>query len=422
MQEYERRFEVWFDNLQFVKDYNAKHTSHQLGMTPFADLTHEEWKSKVLGYRPELKRAFLNKTSASSSSIRDDPTPLPKEVDWRTKGAVGPVKNQMLCGSCWAFSTTGSIEGINAIVTGQFKSISEQQLVDCDTTQDNGCHGGLMDYAFEFIVQNGGIDTEDDYPYLGEDNTCDPGRNGRHVVTIDGYEDVPPYDEVALKKAVAKQPVSVAIEADQRAFQLYVSGVFDDVECGTSLNHGVVVVGYGVDFNGTHHMPHWLVRNSWGEEWGDGGYIKLRRDVSAAEGQCGIAMQASYPIKKGPNPPEPPPSPPAPPPAPPGPQPVDCDGTVECPAGSTCCCMRDFFGFCFTWACCPLPEATCCDDLEHCCPSDLPVCDVDEGTCSAGEKGSYSGVTIPMVKKQPAMKKKRPWWGPFRPRGAVAAT
>jgi len=332
---------------------------------------------------------------------------------------VAEVKNQQMCGACWAFSATGAIEGINAIVTGKLLSASEQELVDCDTAMDHGCHGGLMDYAFDFVVNNGGIDTEADYPYSGEDGQCEPNRLGRHVITIDGFEDVPANDEAALLKAVANQPVSVAIEADQRAFQLYVGGVFDDEACGTALNHGVLAVGYGVHANGTHEVPYWLIKNSWGPEWGDGGYIRLRRGVAAQEGQCGVAMQASYPIKKGPNPPEPPPAPPAPPPAPPGPQPVDCDETVQCPPDSTCCCMRDFFGFCFTWACCPMPEATCCDDHEHCCPSDLPVCDVDQGTCSAGE-GGVGGLTVPMRRKVPAERKERPWWGPFRPlRGII---
>ena len=286
-------------------------------MTPFADLSHEEWKSKVLGYRPELRTTL----KTPSPTFRYADAVPAKEIDWRTKNAVTEVKNQQLCGSCWAYSSTGAIEGINAIVTGELRSLSEQQLVDCDIALDNGCHGGLMDYAFDFVIANGGMDTEIDYPYVGEDGVCDPSRNNRHVVTIDGYEDVPQNDEKALLRAVSHQPVSVAIEADQRAFQLYVAGVFDDEECGTSLNHGVLAVGYGTDYNGTHHIPYWLVKNSWGPEWGDKGYIKLRRGVLASEGLCGVAMQASYPIKKGANPPEPPPAPPSPPPAhPPRPQ------------------------------------------------------------------------------------------------------
>jgi KDEL-tailed cysteine endopeptidase len=414
-QEYEHRLAVWLDNLRFAHEYNQRHTSHWLGMGPFADLTHEEWKQHALGYRPELKPFRLHE-QRSFQYANVDLEALPKEVDWRKKNAVAEVKNQKLCGSCWAFSATGAIEGINAIVTGDLRSLSEQELVDCDTAQDHGCHGGLMDFAFEFVKENGGIDTEKDYPYTAEDGTCDISRKKRHVVTIDGYEDVPPNDEASLRRAVAHQPVSVAIEADQRAFQLYVGGVFDDDACGTALNHGVLVVGYGMEHNGTHEVPYWLVKNSWGPQWGDKGYIRLLRNVGSVQGQCGVAMQASYPIKKGPNPPEPPPAPPTPPPAPPGPQPVDCDGTVQCPPDSTCCCMRDFFGFCFTWACCPLPEATCCDDHEHCCPSDLPVCDTESGQCTAGEGlgADEEARSVPMVAKVPAQRKARDAWGPWR--------
>ena len=150
------------------------------------------------------------------------------------------------------------------------------------------------------------------------------------------------------------------------------------------------------------------------------GYIKLVRNLGA-EGQCGIAMQASFPIKKGPNPPEPPPEPPGPqPPVPPEPQPVACDDTTQCPPDNTCCCMREFFGFCFTWACCPLPRATCCEDQQHCCPEDLPVCDTVAGRCLANAGAGFEG-SVPLVKKQPATHVPRDWWGPFRPRRVNAA-
>ncbi|RQW15005.1 hypothetical protein EHS17_16055, partial [Rhodobacteraceae bacterium CH30] len=188
----------------------------------------------------------------------------PEFVDWREKGAVAVVKDQGSCGSCWAFSTTGAVEGINQIVTGDLISVSEQELVDCDTSYNQGCNGGLMDYAFEFIIKNGGIDTEEDYPYTGRDGRCDATRKNAKVVSIDGYEDVPLNDESALKKAVSNQPIAVAIEAGGREFQFYTSGIFTG-SCGTELDHGVLAVGYGSEGG----KDYWIVKNSWGAEWGE---------------------------------------------------------------------------------------------------------------------------------------------------------
>ncbi|KAK4772335.1 hypothetical protein SAY86_014110 [Trapa natans] len=300
LEERERRFDIFKDNLRFIDEHNsaAPNRSYRLGLNKFADLTNEEYRAVFLGTRSDPKRRVMKARVAGSRYAVRAGDHLPVAVDWRTRGAVNPVKNQGSCGSCWAFSTVAAVEGINQIVTGELISLSEQELVDCDRRYNSGCSGGLMDYAFQFIISNGGMDTELDYPYNGVDERCDRSRVNSKVVSIDGYEDVPPSDEKALKKAVAHQPVSVAIEASGRAFQLYESGVFTG-ECGSQLDHGVVVVGYGTEDG----VDYWMVRNSWGPDWGEEGYIKMERNVKGyCSGKCGIAAMPSYPVKRSPNP------------------------------------------------------------------------------------------------------------------------
>lgn len=364
--EKEKRFDIFKDNLRFIDEHNAQNLSFKLGLNRFADLTNEEYRSKYLGTKISGKKRISQRYAPR---LGDD---LPESVDWRKKGAVVGVKDQGSCGSCWAFSTISAVEGINKIVTGDLISLSEQELVDCDTSYNEGCNGGLMDYAYEFIINNGGIDSEEDYPYKAYDSKCDQYRKNARVVTIDSYEDVPVNDEKALQTAVANQPVAVAIEGGGRAFQLYDSGIFTGA-CGTSLDHGVTAVGYGTEDG----KDYWIVRNSWGSNWGEAGYIRMERNLEGTStGKCGIAMEASYPIKKGQNPPNPGPSPPSPvkPPA-------VCDNYYSCPESNTCCCLFQWGNYCFSWGCCPLEGATCCDDHYSCCPNEYPVCDVNAGTC-----------------------------------------
>lgn len=183
-------------------------------------------------------------------------------------------------------------EGINQLTTGKLISLSEQELVSCDTKgQDQGCEGGFMEDGFDFIVNNNGITTEANYPYTAADDSCNKQKEASHVAKITGYESVPVNSEKELLKAVANQPVSVSIDAGESAFQFYSSGVFTGA-CGTYLDHGVTAVGYGTTSDGTKY---WLVKNSWGTSWGEEGYIRMQRDIDAKEGLCGIAMDSSYP-------------------------------------------------------------------------------------------------------------------------------
>ncbi|EER88858.1 ervatamin-B [Sorghum bicolor] len=302
------RLEVFRDNLRYIDAHNAEadaglHT-FRLGLTPFADLTLEEYRGRALGFRarhrggPSARAAASRVGSGGTRSHHRRPRPrprcgdLPDAIDWRQLGAVTDVKNQEQCGGCWAFSAVAAIEGINAIVTGNLVSLSEQEIIDCDT-QDSGCNGGQMENAFQFVIDNGGIDSEADYPFIATDGTCDANKaNDEKVAAIDGFVEVASNNETALQEAVAIQPVSVAIDAGGRAFQHYSSGIFNG-PCGTNLDHGVTVVGYGSE-NG---KAYWIVKNSWSDSWGEAGYIRIRRNVFLPVGKCGIAMDASYPVK-----------------------------------------------------------------------------------------------------------------------------
>jgi len=284
------RESVYYANVAKIDAHNEGNFSWTMNVNQFADLTAEEFKSTVVS--GSFRRGEQRNTTVGVRGLwsRAD---LPASVNWTAKGAVTPVKNQEQCGSCWAFSTTGSVESAWFLAKGTLPSVSEQQLVDCSTAEGNqGCNGGLMDYAFEYIIKNKGITTEAAYPYTATGpNAC--AAAGKPVAaSLSGYKDVPVNSETALETAIAQQPVSVAVEADQSVFQFYSGGVMDSA-CGTQLDHGVLAVGYGV----LGGKEYYLVKNSWGASWGANGYILLGRGAKFnPAGQCGIQMAASYPV------------------------------------------------------------------------------------------------------------------------------
>jgi hypothetical protein len=275
------RYATFKANMDFVEATNAANLSYTVELNKFAHLTRGEFKNIYLGYKQELRRESRPLSSLAPAAYPSG------SLDWTTKGAVTGVKDQGQCGSCWAFSSTGSSEGAIAINHGSLVSLSEQELVDCSHAQGNlGCSGGLMDNAFKYMETNG-LCTESAYPYKAVGGSCQKSSCTASPYTkLASYKDVS-HTENSLGAAVDIGPVSVAIEADQAGFQLYKSGVFSGT-CGKNLDHGVLAVGYGTDAG----QDYWKVKNSWGTSWGEAGYIRMIRNND----ECGIADEPSYPV------------------------------------------------------------------------------------------------------------------------------
>lgn len=274
------RYANFKNSLNQIEEHNAQKLGWTMGLNPHSDLSRSEYKN--------LKTGYIRRAQSVRHPEALEFTDAPSSIDWRTKNAVTPVKNQGQCGSCWAFSATGSMEGAWAIAKGELISLSEQQLVDCSGPEGNqGCDGGLMDQAFQYVIDNHGICSEASYPYQGVDGTCK--TTCKKVVTISSYTDVQTMNETAILYAVANQPVSIAVEADQSYWQNYQGGIVSSPGCGDNLDHGVLIVGYGTD--SSTNQDYWIVKNSWGEAWGEKGYIRLIRNHN----ECGLATDPSFP-------------------------------------------------------------------------------------------------------------------------------
>ncbi|KAJ9578023.1 hypothetical protein L9F63_025114, partial [Diploptera punctata] len=290
----EFRMNVFLQTKEKIAKHNAEYElglhTYTLGINRFADQLRGEVSGKLNGLL--LKNA--ESKTRGSTFITPENVVIPDEVDWRQKGAVTPVKDQANCGSCYAFSATGSLEGQHYRKTGKLNSLSEQNLVDCSTSVGNaGCDGGYMQACFEYIKQNGGIDTEESYPYKAKNGTC--AYSDKTIGATDtGYVDLTSGDEEKLKVAIATiGPISVIIEGllDDKS-KLLIYGIYCDPDCSsTDLDHGVLVVGYGTDEE--TDQDYYIVKNSWGADWGDNGYLKMCRNQ---DNNCGIATDASYPL------------------------------------------------------------------------------------------------------------------------------
>ncbi|XP_062616361.1 procathepsin L-like [Saccostrea cucullata] len=283
------RFEIFRRNVQKIEEHNRLYhqgkTSYYMGVNQFTDLKLEEF----------VKRNGLNRTSVKykgcSAHLSANDLVAPESVDWRKEGYVTAVKNQHHCGSCYTFSTTGAVEGQHFRKTGDLVSLSEQQILDCsESFGNNGCHGGLMDDSFRYIKSVGGIQTEKDYPYTAKKMEC-KFEHENVAATVSGCVDIERGSEVDLKHALAEVgPVSVGIDASHSSLQFYDGGVYVEPHCSSVwLNHGVLAVGYGTQ----EGKDYWIVKNSWGPEWGMEGYVLMSRNK---DNMCGIATEASYPL------------------------------------------------------------------------------------------------------------------------------
>ena len=268
-------------NREFIKNHNLENHSYIVSENSFINHTYiNEFNSiKHDIYISNDNPILINFTELNK-----------KNVDWRKEYKVSSVKNQAQCGGCWAFSSVGAVESAWAIKHNTLYNLSEQELIDC-SSENHGCEGGSMELAFQYIIDNG-LCSNLSYPYTAEDNQCE--KDCKSLVQISNYSDIIKNNEEILKYAVQHQPISLAIQANKRSFQMYKSGIYSDPYCGFELDHGVLLIGYGYDK--TYDMDYWIIKNSWSDSWGENGYIRIQRNIDDKRGLCGIAMDPSVPI------------------------------------------------------------------------------------------------------------------------------
>ncbi|KAI3777465.1 hypothetical protein L1987_47265 [Smallanthus sonchifolius] len=292
-EEHDYRLTVFKSNLRRAKRHQLLDPTAQHGVTKFSDLTPAEFRKKYLGLKNPLKLpSDANKAPILPTSD------LPEEFDWRDKGAVTAVKDQGSCGSCWSFSTTGALEGSHFLQTGELISLSEQQLVDCDhecdpaeyNSCDSGCNGGLMNNAFEYILKAGGLQKEADYPYTGKDGTC-KFDNSKIAASVSNFSVITTDEDQIAANLVAYGPLAIGINAAW--MQTYIGQVSCPYICSKlNLDHGVLLVGYGsagyapLRFK---EKPYWIIKNSWGADWGEDGYYK----ICSGYNSCGMDNMVS---------------------------------------------------------------------------------------------------------------------------------
>ncbi|KAK4259625.1 hypothetical protein QN277_005937 [Acacia crassicarpa] len=298
LEEEAARFQIFKSNLKYVREKNAKRKSpndSRLGLNKFSDMSYEEF-SKI--YLHEIEKPIVEGND-SKMILNDASCPnAPSSWDWRTKGAVTYVKDQGRCGGCWAFSATGAIEGITQIDSKWLPDLSEQQLISC-VTSSKGCKGGWYGFAFEYVIGNGGITSSANYPYTADDSACNSAWAQNIITTIDGYNYWyrTPKSESSLRCFVYNQPVSVSLYASAE-FKSYTGGIFKGDDClgidSCKHNHAVLIVGYGSSDDG---QDYWIVKNSWGADWGEQGYILIKRNTGSTPGVCNINCSGAYPTK-----------------------------------------------------------------------------------------------------------------------------